>query len=350
MWSPPLNRLFFVRRDPVPPGRREVRLSLSSAVLFMLGVFFLANPVPAAAAPDASAIDVKATAVPLDAANWNADVTGRLRYRGGVHLTSPNKRFGGLSGLMVSADGTEFTAVSDGGTWTRGTLTYDANGNLSGVADVTIEPIRETDGKALVGARGDAESLAPAPEGRLVVAFERDPKLRIYARGEKRPTVLAAPEGIDRAPPNNGMEAVTRLADGRLLVVAEYAEEPGRFVGWIGGGPDGDSGWSRVTYLCDQGYKPTGATTLTNGDVVFVERRFPLLSIRMRLVPAATLEPGAEIEAQELARLEGSKSFDNMEGIDVRQGANGETLIYLVSDDNFQRIQRTLLMMFELIE
>jgi hypothetical protein len=198
----------------------------------------------------------------------------------------------------------------------------------------------------LIGARGDAEALALAPNAGLVVAFERDPRLRIYPDGETRPIALPAPEGIERAPPNGGMEAVARLLDGRLLVVTEYDEQPGRFVGWIGGA----GGWSRVTYLCDQAYKPTGATTLANGDVLFVERRFPLLSVRVRRAAATALKPGAEIKAEELARLEGSRTFDNMEGIDARQGPKGETLIYLVSDDNFRRIQRTLLMMFELIE
>ncbi len=339
-----LSPLFFLWRITFPPRRRLVRVYLNHAVLLVLGMIFLANPAAAAAAPDASAINVKATTVPLDSADWSAEIAGQLRYRGGVHLTSPNERFGGLSGLIVSADGQQFTAVSDGGTWTSGALTYDADGNLSGVADVTIEPIRGADGRPLKGARGDAESLAFAANDELVVAFERDPKLLAYLNGRDRPVVLDPPDGIDRAPGNRGMEAMTRLSDGRLLIVAEYDEEPGKFAGWIGN----DGSWSRVTYLCDQGYVPTGATTLANGDVVFVERRFPLLSIRVRQVPAAAIKPGAEIEAEELARLEGSRSFDNMEGIAMRQGPGGETLIYLVSDDNFRSFQRTLLMMFEL--
>ncbi len=307
---------------------------------------FILWPVTAEAATGLSSIDVRSQSVPLDAANWSAESVGRLRYRGGLHLTSPDKRFGGLSGLVVSADGTAFTAVSDGGAWTRGTLTYDTDGSLSGITEVTIEPIRGADGNALTGRRGDAESLASGPQGGHVVAFERDPKLLIYRHGEDRPKVLPSPDGIERAPPNTGMEAVTRLSNGELLVITEYDEQPGRFVGWIGG----SGGWSRVTYLSDQGYKPTGATTLPNGDVLFVERRFPLLSIRVTMAAAAALTSGAEIEADVLARLEGSKSFDNMEGIDTRSGLHGETLIYLVSDDNFRRYQRTLLMMFELQE
>ncbi len=39
-----------------------------------------------------------------------------------------------------------------------------------------------------------------------------------------------------------------------------------------------------------------------------------------------------------------------MEGIAARRGPGGETLIYLISDDNFHPWQRTLLLMFELAE
>jgi hypothetical protein len=41
-------------------------------------------------------------------------------------------------------------------------------------------------------------------------------------------------------------------------------------------------------------------------------------------------------------------NIDNMEGIAVRRGPKGETLLYLISDDNFSPLQRTLLLMFEL--
>jgi hypothetical protein len=51
-----------------------------------------------------------------------------------------------------------------------------------------------------------------------------------------------------------------------------------------------------------------------------------------------------------IARLEGSLTVDNMEGIDSRQGPGGETLVYVLSDDNANPLQRTYLLMFQLIE
>jgi hypothetical protein len=41
--------------------------------------------------------------------------------------------------------------------------------------------------------------------------------------------------------------------------------------------------------------------------------------------------------------------IDNMEGLSVRKTADGKTLVYAISDDNFNApLQQTLLMMFEL--
>jgi hypothetical protein len=41
-------------------------------------------------------------------------------------------------------------------------------------------------------------------------------------------------------------------------------------------------------------------------------------------------------------------TFDNMEGIDARRSEGGESLVYLLSDDNYSFLQRTLLLMFRM--
>jgi hypothetical protein len=41
---------------------------------------------------------------------------------------------------------------------------------------------------------------------------------------------------------------------------------------------------------------------------------------------------------------------DNMEGIDAHVTEQGETVLTMVSDDNFSMIQRTLLLQFTLVE
>jgi hypothetical protein len=41
--------------------------------------------------------------------------------------------------------------------------------------------------------------------------------------------------------------------------------------------------------------------------------------------------------------------IDNMEGIAVHNAASGETIVTLISDDNFSVIQRNLLLQFAIV-
>ena len=52
---------------------------------------------------------------------------------------------------------------------------------------------------------------------------------------------------------------------------------------------------------------------------------------------------------RELARLQPPLTIDNMEGVSATI-ENGRTIVWLVSDDNFTPLQRTLLLKFALAE
>ena len=41
-------------------------------------------------------------------------------------------------------------------------------------------------------------------------------------------------------------------------------------------------------------------------------------------------------------------NMDNMEALAVRQNEAGDTLVYIMSDNNYNRMQRNLVMMFKL--
>ena len=68
---------------------------------------------PARAEP----IAVSAAPIPLYPNTPGERRAGALLYRGGLLLSSGDKRFGGLSDLAVSADGSEILAVSDEARW-----------------------------------------------------------------------------------------------------------------------------------------------------------------------------------------------------------------------------------------
>ncbi|MGI9387196.1 MAG: esterase-like activity of phytase family protein [Methyloligellaceae bacterium] len=277
---------------------------------------------------------------------------GQLVWRGGLVIRHSDDRFGGLSGLHMSADGNRMTAVTDRGSWVTARLHY-RGGDLAGLSDLAILPILGENGRAVGWRSSDAESIAPDGNGGFFIAFERHHRFSRYAdrdRGALRalPTKTFAPKSKWRQPTNGGYEGLTRLCDGRLLAIAETAR-PGSDVmrAWIGK----DGKWRRLSYTMTGKFRPTGAATLPDCSVVVLERRFNFidgLAIRLVRLPAASIQPGAKLRGREIARLGPTLTIDNMEGIAARRGAHGETLLYLVSDDNFTVLQRTLLHMFEL--
>lgn len=70
--------------------------------------------------------------------------------------------------------------------------------------------------------------------------------------------------------------------------------------------------------------------------------------VRVMRFDAAQLKPDATVRAEELARLASPYAVDNLEGLAATRGAAGETLLWLMSDDNFNPLQRNILMLFEL--
>ena len=149
-------------------------------------------------------------------------------------------------------------------------------------------------------------------------------------------------------PRNDGVEALVALRDGRILAFSE--EDSGdRHSAFLWNG----SAWDSLSYRGRRPYQPTGATLLPGGDILLVERRFSLaggFATRLTRIAQKSVAPGAVLESLELARLAPPLTSDNLEGIAARRGPQGETLILLLSDDNFSPLQRTLLLQFELLE
>lgn len=321
---------------------------MSMPLLAVVVVAALASfsPKPVLAEP----IEVHARPVPFDAADPERARVGRLEWRGGVELTSPDPRFGGLSSLRVAPDGQRFIAVSDAGWRLEGRFQYDAHGGLAGVDQTTLVPLRSRRGRPLPDIskdESDAESLVWEADGGILVGFEGNHRIVRYPK-EGAASLLPPPPRLQDAPANGGLEALVRLGDGRLLALTEGLATDSGVRGWIGDGRAG--GWRPLVWRTSQGFAPTDSTLLPSGEILVLERRFPPVGARLRLLPATVVASGAALDGVEIARLEGSLTTDNMEGIDARRGPSGETRIWLVSDDNYSFLQRTLLLMFTLAE
>lgn len=289
---------------------------------------------------------------------------GRLEFRGGLVLTSSSTDFGGWSGLAIDPDGRRMLAVSDAGSWLTATLNYDGN-RLSGLTNSRIGPIRATSGEALARGRDrDAEDVVlldgTIDKGSVLIAFEQNHRIGRFATGEGGPSqplgYLKRPPEFARLRSNQGVEAVTVLRAGPMrgavVAFAEYMTDAQRnHTGWIWPkGPGGDP--QRLALTIVGNFAVTGAAAMPDGSLIVLERYFRWtegVKMRLRLIPAAEIRPGAVLRGETLIEADMSYEIDNMEGVSVHRGARGETIITLISDDNFNRfLQRTLLLQFAL--
>ena len=302
------------------------------------------------AMPGAAAEPIEITAQPIpmiQGVRDNVRLSG-LAWRGGLELTSPDPRFGGLSGLVVEDAGARLVAITDTGLWLEAALAYDGDGALAGLEDAMLTRMRDADGQPLEGKRdGDAEGLTAIADGYLVSFEHRHRVLRFSAPGATGSVFWAPPDaaGIDA---NGGIEALTLLADGSIMALSEdHFVAPGRLAGWIL-----DKGAARAVTWPGNGYfKPTAMARLGDGRILVLERGFTVVGgVKCRLLLIeGDATAGGWLAGREIARLQPPLQVDNLEGLAVREG-DGETLVYLLSDDNFNPLQRTLLLMFALLE
>lgn len=286
---------------------------------------------------------------------------GDLAFRGGLALSSPHSDFGGWSGLVMEADGSSLLAVSDAGAWCSAEVSYQSGrpaalvsanlGWLSALSGEPLEDKREQDAEAATLLEGSLR------HGTLLIGFER---LHRIGRFRVRDRVPQVPSGYIRLPAearrmqrNQGLEAIAVLQSGALRgSVVAFAERLTRGSGyhtgwvWVGGVP-------RRFQLRDiDGFDITDAAALPDGGLLVLERHFRWTSgvkMRVRRLDAKEIVPGARITGRVLVEADSRHDIDNMEGIAVHRGASGESIVSIISDDNFNRfLQRTILLQFAL--
>jgi hypothetical protein len=92
---------------------------------------------------------------------------------------------------------------------------------------------------------------------------------------------------------------------------------------------------------------------LGSHDLLLLERSYSVVkgvAMRIRKLSLDDIKPGAVVDGPVLIAADLGYQIDNMEGIGVHRNAVGETIVTLISDDNFSVLQRTLLLQFALVE
>ena len=285
-----------------------------------------------------------------------------LEYRSGLILTSRFRGFGGLSGLRLDKRGERFIAISDKGNWFTGRIVYKGR-EMIGIDDVEASPILGPDGKPITS-RGWFDTESIALDGSLVyVGLERvNQVLRFdFAKGFTRAPgeVVPLPPAARKLPFNKGLEALVMVPKGftlagTLIAISERGlDAGGNIIGFLIGGKtrgksDGQFGVRRT-----ENFDISDAVLLPSGDLLLLERKFSLLGgvgIRIRRIPLTSVAPGAVIDGPAIFHADLGNEIDNMEGIDAHVTEEGDTVLTLVSDDNFSMIQRNLLLQFTLVD
>ena len=311
-----------------------------------------ASPPPAVA--QEQTLEIRSASQPFKIDDPSAKTIGRLVWRGGITMTANSRHFGGWSDLQVSADGKTLTSISDEGAWLTATIEYDGEANLAGLSDARIGQLKGLDGHLIATkAEADAEAMTRLPDGSWLVAFERNHRIWRYRTLTATPTPFEGPADLVRQPTNGGIEGMLALDDGRVVAISEeYSLQPDTVVGWIGTPTAGGRyQWRSFNYATIPDFRPTAIAQLPDGSFGMIERAFDMVrGVRCRVMrfDAAQLVAGGTVKAEELARLSSPYAVDNLEGIAATKGARGETLLWLISDDNFNPLQRNILLLFEL--
>lgn len=284
---------------------------------------------------------------------------GALDFVGGLEVTSDSRLLGGMSSIRLASDRETFIGVMDTGFWYSGRFERDADGRLADLSTFRIAPLLGPGGIQLEQKwESDAEGIAMR-DGDVLVSFERDHRIAVYPAGDPQGSgprsIVALPFPTAELRMNRGIETVAvapldgPLAGATVAVSEMSINEAGDLYAGILDGPE------RGTFFVrrDPPFAVSDGDFLPAGDLLLLERSFSLtqgLRVRIRRIRGNAIRPGATVDGPVIFEAGFGEQIDNMEGISVNQGADGQVYVLLVSDDNNSILQRNLFLEFRLAE
>lgn len=289
---------------------------------------------------------IKATPIP-DIAGKERSI-GALTYIEGWVIDSDYTAFGGFSGMALLGE-RQFLLVSDTGIVARFTLTRNGT-----VQHASIKPIPEGPGSADNKLARDMESLVASPDGDIFwIGFERVNAVWKYSAQNERALANARPKAMQNWKDNRGPESMTRLKDGRFLILSENEDDDPRgkrallFAGDPTVVPD-----SAIPFFYDSGNKglPTDVQQLPDGRILILHRDVSLLNGFTTTLAIADIDGIAKdkvLTSKTIATIARPNITENFEGMTIRQEGD-DLMLWTVSDDNLMGFQRTLLIKYRI--
>jgi hypothetical protein len=270
---------------------------------------------------------------------------GPLAPVGALSLESDDRDFGGFSALALRGD--EAVLLSDGGQFLRLSI---AGRRIERRAIVSL---RDGPGTGWMKLDRDTESLVlDRASGVAWIGYERVNAIWRYAPDLEHATAAVAPAAMRRWGDNTGPESLVRLGDGRFLVVQEGwrgMREPRGALLFDGDPTAPGAVGAALRYQPPDGFAPSDATVLPNGDLLVLNRRwhFPPLRFDSVVVRIArdSIRPGALLRGRVVADISAAMAHENAEGI-AATVERGVTMIWVVTDNDTTRRRPTVLAKF----
>ncbi|MCO4848639.1 MAG: esterase-like activity of phytase family protein [Yoonia sp.] len=243
--------------------------------------------------------------------------------------TNADDRFGGLSGLDISDDGTSFTAIGDRGIFVTGQIVRGVDGHISSITNTVVKPLLPPRGSKTP----DSEGIAIGAGGDIYVSVEAKHRILAFDSLDARPRTLPRHPDFVGMQANSSLEALAIDADGTLYTIPERSGRATRPFP-VYRFKDGD--WDIPFSIPRRGhFLVAGADIGPDGRLYILERHFTGLGFQSR-VRRFDMSGGSEVTLIETT----NRTHDNLEGISVWTSPTGLRMT-LISDDNFKVFQRT---------
>jgi hypothetical protein len=207
----------------------------------------------------------------------------------------------------------------------------------------------------LTGKRADAEGLADLGDGRYAVSFEREHRIAVYRIGadwsglaEAVPETFPAPPDADRLRANGGAEAMARIRETLWVAIERPIVDGQPHTLWRYDLARLDTPPHSAALTITPDFGLAGLAPDGDGGLIVVERfwaRGVGNRVKLGQIPAGALDAAGPMTPEPLAALEPSMTVDNFEAVALAE-MNGERRLFVMSDDNFNNAQRTLLLSF----
>ena len=287
---------------------------------------------------------IKINLFPTDLENISLN---KLKFVSGIEIKSNHPDFGGLSGLIINED-KSLISVGDQGIWLTGKIKIDENGKLVEIINGRLGHLKGNENNPLYKlgkSYTDAESIE-FYNNKFVVSFERKHRILIFNNIFLHSEIFYDRIKYLDLPDNGGIEAMAPLKNNSIFLLSENLIHPdGKIAGYL----LSDNKLKKVYVKKNGSFKPTDMASLPDGNILLLERSFsPVrgVSARISVIKYEDLKPNSVILPFTLDTLKPPMVVDNFEGISFLKLNDGGYYIFILSDDNFNFLQKTLLYQF----